>query len=664
MTNRIFIHVMSSVVALAGQIACAQAGTKFKIIVDRSSTSGCSGQQTTTYYDQSTPLTFSVPTCATRVAILGGELTNHSDATDNDIPKITLTGGPSTWPLEVVLGTSFVATDAAPPEAAHDWAGLDASGLAGTSQFSGAIAGNLTGSIVGLDSLSRFDVGGAITATTSASTEIAVGAPYLSVFVVEAGSLNSVDSSRRARIVLSSGSITRVRSNGNMGGDIVGSSGNILDVQITGNLSGSVTAASGRIDRIAVTGAISAPDLSGGVPPIRCRTGIGSLTAGSISSNISTNTNSGDGPIQFMQATSFSGNMATDGVRSFLTGSSGLTINGDLSGQIRARHDVVKPITITGSVTSTGVISVGNSLIDDATNDGRITIGTSSGGSLAGQIRIRRYTSESGTWSGDVRIGGSSGTLLSPTPYYNNLSSSIGGGAVGLLPFAVHDLDCSPQNYEFDDPSILQTGFNQTVTAQPVTLRFYGPVRTDAATASPVKIEHLFGSSVIDVTPYCTVTVKRGSQSGTSREVVIIGNSGHYFLPGFYKITPVLTGTSTLYCDAGPGTPEKPPVYDFVYYFKMQWDCDGNGVDDAYQIAHCNGQCDTTPLDGFLDVCTNWNALGCPADVNGDGFVNGDDYDAFSAAFDESLPEADFNVDGFVNGDDYDFFAARFDVAC
>ncbi|MBL8760342.1 MAG: right-handed parallel beta-helix repeat-containing protein [Phycisphaerae bacterium] len=54
----------------------------------------------------------------------------------------------------------------------------------------------------------------------------------------------------------------------------------------------------------------------------------------------------------------------------------------------------------------------------------------------------------------------------------------------------------------------------------------------------------------------------------------------------------------------------------------------------------------------------------CAADVNGDGFVNGDDYDLFAGAFDAADQAADLNGDGFVNGDDYDFFAEHFEEGC
>ena len=57
-------------------------------------------------------------------------------------------------------------------------------------------------------------------------------------------------------------------------------------------------------------------------------------------------------------------------------------------------------------------------------------------------------------------------------------------------------------------------------------------------------------------------------------------------------------------------------------------------------------------------------ASGCPADFNHDGFVNGDDYDAFAEPFEAGDMGADINHDGFVNGDDYDLFAEHFDAGC
>ncbi|MCC6971722.1 MAG: hypothetical protein IT434_16035 [Phycisphaerales bacterium] len=55
---------------------------------------------------------------------------------------------------------------------------------------------------------------------------------------------------------------------------------------------------------------------------------------------------------------------------------------------------------------------------------------------------------------------------------------------------------------------------------------------------------------------------------------------------------------------------------------------------------------------------------GCTADLNNDGFVNGDDYDYFASMFEAADPGADINSDSFVNGDDYDLFASAFESGC
>lgn len=54
----------------------------------------------------------------------------------------------------------------------------------------------------------------------------------------------------------------------------------------------------------------------------------------------------------------------------------------------------------------------------------------------------------------------------------------------------------------------------------------------------------------------------------------------------------------------------------------------------------------------------------CPADFNGDGFVNGEDFDAFAGFFEPGDILADFNGDGFANGDDFDQFSDAFVNGC
>jgi len=54
----------------------------------------------------------------------------------------------------------------------------------------------------------------------------------------------------------------------------------------------------------------------------------------------------------------------------------------------------------------------------------------------------------------------------------------------------------------------------------------------------------------------------------------------------------------------------------------------------------------------------------CPGDFNHDGYVNGNDYDAFAGLFETGDHGADFNHDGYVNGNDFDAFAEHFEVGC
>ncbi len=54
----------------------------------------------------------------------------------------------------------------------------------------------------------------------------------------------------------------------------------------------------------------------------------------------------------------------------------------------------------------------------------------------------------------------------------------------------------------------------------------------------------------------------------------------------------------------------------------------------------------------------------CPADVNSDGYVNGEDFDEFVAAFEWGDPFADFDGNSFVNGVDFDGFVEAFVAGC
>jgi len=54
----------------------------------------------------------------------------------------------------------------------------------------------------------------------------------------------------------------------------------------------------------------------------------------------------------------------------------------------------------------------------------------------------------------------------------------------------------------------------------------------------------------------------------------------------------------------------------------------------------------------------------CAADFDEDGFVTGDDFDAYVLAFEAGLLSADFDSDGFVTGDDFDGYVTRYELGC
>lgn len=54
----------------------------------------------------------------------------------------------------------------------------------------------------------------------------------------------------------------------------------------------------------------------------------------------------------------------------------------------------------------------------------------------------------------------------------------------------------------------------------------------------------------------------------------------------------------------------------------------------------------------------------CGADYDCDGFVTGDDFDAYHEAFAAGIPDTDFDGDGFVTGDDFDAYVLAFEAGC
>lgn len=155
-----------------------------------------------------------------------------------------------------------------------------------------------------------------------------------------------------------------------------------------------------------------------------------------------------------------------------------LLIRGDLDADLTIGGSVKRPVTITGALLAGRTISI----CDDLKAEAPLT--TSAGG-LRGQVIINASNTAGtpGLWVGDVSAGA---VTLSPEPDYTQLAASIGGGAVGLLPFDLHGEDSLPA----DGASLGGLPMYGPGGTEGVVVRHYGPVvcPTCASTATPLVV--------------------------------------------------------------------------------------------------------------------------------------------------------------------------------
>ena len=284
-----------------------------------------------------------------------------------------------------------------------------------------------------------------------------------------------------------------------------------------------------------------------------------------------------------------------------------------------------------------------------------------------------------------------------PTPPWLDACKmpSLGGGAVGLVPFALDEADCDPRhdwlwNRELPNKlehwpvdanhPLLNWGFG--LGYQQVTIRFYGPVRTDAPAnmvyhAQPAVVWYFVdygqgGQWRSDFTKYTTITMKRESESGLSREVVITGNATQSFPPGYYAVqfqtAPRDVGNGQphfpIYCDGLFDTELRvPPAANsldgqLLYYFYLWPDCDHDAVVDPTESS-CGGTFCAADLDDGTGTGTR------------DGGVDVNDLLYFLAMYEAGDTAVDLDdgsgtgyPDGGVDVSDLLFFLTHYEGGC
>lgn len=107
------------------------------------------------------------------------------------------------------------------------------------------------------------------------------------------------------------------------------------------------------------------------------------------------------------------------------------------------------------------------------------------------------------------------------------------------------------------------------------------------------------------------------------------------------------------------------PASSGIYLLELElWSTAGIETSQPYWMVFNQNDTQEHQDAAFAWVEDNYLGGGCVADFNHDGYVNGNDFDAFASVFETADPAADINHDGYVNGNDYDMFASAFEAGC
>ncbi len=247
------------------------------------------------------------------------------------------------------------------------------------------------------------------------------------------------------------------------------------------------------------------------------------------------------------------------------------------------------------------------------------------------------------------------GSALLLSADYPAVPNSFGGGAVGVVPFTLHEEACDSFNVDSNGhPSILWSEWSDkfpchATNDHDIILNFRGPIRRrgNAPEAVPLlKVDFLTAVDTVngqhientDVTQFCDITLDT-YYAAVNRQVRISPKPGRLLPWGTYQVRnwrPDLDGrVPPLVCgDLPPGVGEV-PVADFVYQFEIGQDCTA----DCGWDAACPGT--LFPV----ELCDS-------IDFNNDGvFPDTQDISDFIAVFGGAPCPSDFCNDIDFNND-------------
>lgn len=399
-----------------------------------------------------------------------------------------------------------------------------------------------------------------------------------------------------------------------------------------------------------------------------------------------------EGPIRFLGGFAESGSLTIQGS---INGNTTYTASGGsptqtvslVAANIEIKGNVSTSVVVDGNVPSGRSITFTGlgAQVGGLETDGVLKIGGSLAGNVvlpAGGLRgqvIVNAANGVGTWTGSVSIGTGTGsaTITGPTDgVYSELSSSLGGGAIGLAPFHIYPNDCDPPLLAADSAMPATSSPRTVVTsdfeavddndAVPVKIRFYGPVTADDFNDGMAVL--ISATGIINAPDPCDSSVMwmAGLEAGfvvrgpydplvadySGRTIGLSRASGMKIRAGLYRVT--FPGVKS---DGLIGSPAPTPLVRLArycpddsgskaYYFRVGPDCDEDGLDDS------NPSIDSSVTASCPTGCADFNG------VNG---ISVQDIFDFLAAWFGNLSTADFNDNGHITVQDiFDFLAAWF----
>lgn len=279
-----------------------------------------------------------------------------------------------------------------------------------------------------------------------------------------------------------------------------GHTSDIFSVNAGGGVLGDILAESGSLGQIQSTGASGTIGTSSNPISIRALNSIGLITSREVYADISgpsgnefgptfTHLQTSHGPfVGSIKAANFSSvslNQTIYAAGIDVTGGdldADITIAGDYVFDPNSNYRVDINVLSSGRATPAGrTITIGGGLYGSGGEETPVAFDLPAGG-LEGQIIINAANEDPDSWTAPIRVDGikldNARSQPDDAPYYDRLSSELGGGSVGLVPYHLHKTDCLPPHSPTGlcDITLPLREWPDESERETIILRHYGPV--------------------------------------------------------------------------------------------------------------------------------------------------------------------------------------------